>query len=164
MRSLFAALLALALVAGCAGESDHDYLGYVMDTTAPAYTTPNGVSYMATASVTEQEGWPDAVREIDAAVTGFRSGSGGLKLEPLHIHFHEMTAETTDERAEYVGGGVIEACYHAERVPHTFCLSEAIRDLAAAQHPEAREWQLSWGEEVSSSWVGALYGLEAPLD
>ena len=160
----YTCLFLLALVAGCAGDSNHDYLGYVMDTTVPSYTTPGGVSYMAPDSVTEQGGWPDAVREIDTAVRGFRSGSSGIKLEPLHIHFHEMSVETIDERAEYVGNGVIEACYHPDRVPHTFCLSEAIRDLAAAQNPEAQEWQLSWGEAVSSSWVGALYGLEAPLD
>ena len=161
---LIAVAAGAVILAGCSpsGPNDHKLAHHAAMPDMPLYSTPGGVPYMAPEEVMEQEGWPDAMREIDLAVHPFRSGA--LKIQIAHIHFHPMGELTPDERAQYVGGGVIEACYHAERVPHTFCLSEAVRDLAADQNPTASPEYLDWLEAVASSWVGALYGLAERID
>ena len=153
----------LFLVSAC-GQSSSDHNLNLHHSAMPGelYYTPGGTAYMAPDAVREQDGWNDAMREIDLAVQPFRSS--GPKFAIAHIHFHDMSDATPDERAEYVGGGVIEACYHADRLPHTFCLSEAVRDLVAAQNPTADPLLLDWLEVVASSWVGALYGLTERID
>lgn len=159
MRFL-AILLGAFLVAGCStsgGNPTAQNDGLVRD------TTPGGVRFMAPTEVVAEPGWPDAMREIDVAVAGFESAFSGRRLAIDHIHFHGMDESSDDDRACFVGDGKIEACYH-ETEAHLFCVSEAIRDLAADQYPDAPVWQLDWAEQVSTSWVANLYGIGARLD
>lgn len=167
---IFVTIFALAIVAGCA--EDRSRTPFHLDGEAQAveepvrtYTFENGLVVEVPEPVTQQPGWPDALREIDTAWRSFTWSYGAFPPVRL-IHFHGTVhpINADGERAEYLGDGLIHACYHL-RLPHTFCLPEAFAAACRAEPtPGKTEADIDRATQVSQSWVGAIYGLTDRID